>query len=291
MKILPLAFDSFGVRSMATFIETDKKILIDPGVALGPSRYNLPPHPLEIKKLRELEKVIEEFAQRKAEILTISHYHYDHYSPYAKFYKDKILLMKHPKNKINFSQQQRAKEFLEEISKKQKKPERIEFADGKKFNFGETKIKFSQPVFHGAENSRLGYVIMCSISYKNETIIHASDVQGPQVKETKDWILKENPNLLILSGYPTIFIGWRFSKKGLEESNKNLIEILEKTKVEKIILEHHLLRDLHYKKKISEVLKKAKSLSKEILTAAEFLGKENEFLEAKRKELYSSFST
>jgi predicted metallo-beta-lactamase superfamily hydrolase len=30
-RIVPLAFDSFGVRSMATFVETDDlKILIDP---------------------------------------------------------------------------------------------------------------------------------------------------------------------------------------------------------------------------------------------------------------------
>ncbi len=35
MKITPLAFDSFGTRSMSTFVETkDVKILIDPGVAL-----------------------------------------------------------------------------------------------------------------------------------------------------------------------------------------------------------------------------------------------------------------
>lgn len=284
MKILPLAFDSLGVRSMATFLETaDVKILIDPGAALGPLRYGLPPHLLEIQKLTELEKQIENFAS-ESDILTISHYHYDHYSPYAKFYKNKILLIKHPTEKINFSQKERAKEFLESIDEK---PKKIEFADNKEFVFEKTKIKFSFPVFHGAENSKLGYVLMCSIEYENEKLIHASDVQGPQVKETAQWIIKENPSLLILSGYPTIFLGWRFSKKGLEESNENLIEILEKTKVEKVILEHHLLRDLNYKKKIKGIIEKVEKLNKKILTAAEFLGRRNEFLEARRMELYS----
>jgi hypothetical protein len=282
MKIIPLAFDSLGVRSMATFVETNFKILIDPGAALGPSRYGLTPHPLEIQKLEELEERIKKFAN-KADILTISHYHYDHYSPYENFWAGKILLMKHPKEKINFSQKNRAKEFLEEIDEKAKE---IEFADGREFLFDKTKIKFSPPVNHGAENSRLGYVVMCSISYKKKKFIHASDIQGPQIKETKEWIINENPDILILSGYPTIFLGWRFSQKGFEESNKNLMEILEKTKIKKIILEHHLLRDLNYKKKISEVLEKANELDKEIITAAEFLGKENEFLEAKRRELY-----
>ena len=53
-RIAPLAFDSFGVRSMATFVETDDlKVLIDPGVALAPVRYGLEPHPLEWQRLDE----------------------------------------------------------------------------------------------------------------------------------------------------------------------------------------------------------------------------------------------
>ena len=53
-----------------------------------------------------------------------------------------------------------------------------------------------------------------------------------------------------------------------------------------MILDHHLVRDLHYKNKIIDVLKTAKRMGKKVLTAAEFLGRENEFLEARRKELY-----
>ena len=54
MKILPLAADSLGTRSMATFVETgDVNILIDPAVSLGPKRYSLPPHPLEYEKMDE----------------------------------------------------------------------------------------------------------------------------------------------------------------------------------------------------------------------------------------------
>jgi len=43
VKIIPLAFESFGVRSMATYVETDQKILIDPGTSLGPKRFGFPP--------------------------------------------------------------------------------------------------------------------------------------------------------------------------------------------------------------------------------------------------------
>ena len=57
MKIIPLAFDSLGVRSMATGVETDLRIIIDPGAALGPSRYNLPPSKIELQRLEELSKI------------------------------------------------------------------------------------------------------------------------------------------------------------------------------------------------------------------------------------------
>ena len=48
MNVKPLASESLGVRSMATYVETkDCKILIDPSAALGPKRYGLSPHQKE----------------------------------------------------------------------------------------------------------------------------------------------------------------------------------------------------------------------------------------------------
>lgn len=42
MRVIPLASESLGVRSLATFVEAGGlRILIDPGVALGPKRYGL----------------------------------------------------------------------------------------------------------------------------------------------------------------------------------------------------------------------------------------------------------
>jgi len=283
MKIEPLAYDSMGVRSMATYVATDQKILIDPGAALGPNRYSLPPHPVEVAKLNELSDTVKKYTEI-SDILIISHYHFDHYFPYdSGLYRGKVLLIKHPQQSINYSQRSRSKNFLESIKNI---PRRIEFADNREFKFNETEIKFSPAAHHGAGNSKLGFVVMASISYKNEKLIHASDIQGPEVLETTDWIIKENPDILILSGYPTLFIGWRFAKQRLLESNKNLIKIMKETKVGTVILDHHLVRDLHYKNKIQDVLKQAKHLKKKVLTAAEFSGQENEFLEARRKELY-----
>ena len=47
IEVHPLAYESLGVRSMSTFIQTpDVSLLIDPGVALGP-RKPIIPHPRE----------------------------------------------------------------------------------------------------------------------------------------------------------------------------------------------------------------------------------------------------
>jgi predicted metallo-beta-lactamase superfamily hydrolase len=72
----------------------------------------------------------------------------------------------------------------------------------------------------------------------------------------------------------------------LYQSIKNLLKILSETKIQTIILDHHLVRDLHYQNKTEDIFKEADSLKKKVITAAEFVGKKPEFLEARRKEFY-----
>src|SRR5256885_8843455 len=44
VRVIPLAAESLGVRSMATYVEVgDLGILIDPGATLAPTRWGLPP--------------------------------------------------------------------------------------------------------------------------------------------------------------------------------------------------------------------------------------------------------
>ncbi len=113
LRAVPLSFDSLGVRSMATYVETDDlKILIDPAVALGPKRYGLPPHPLEIKRMHETWDDVRKYAA-KSDVLIITNYHYDHHNPdEPDLYKDKIVYLKDPLRNINRSQSARASYFL-----------------------------------------------------------------------------------------------------------------------------------------------------------------------------------
>ncbi|MGC8998616.1 MAG: MBL fold metallo-hydrolase, partial [Candidatus Bathyarchaeia archaeon] len=104
---------------MCTYVETrDVRVLLDAGVSLCPNRYGLPPHPLEYKAIIESRRRIAESAE-KADLVTVSHYHFDHHTPSyedwlcnwtekdetaRQIYKDKVVLIKNPKERINFSQ-------------------------------------------------------------------------------------------------------------------------------------------------------------------------------------------
>ena len=279
MNIIPIASDSLGVRSMATYVETkDCKILIDPSAALGPKRYGLPPVQQELEALFNTKLKISELAE-KCKILVISHYHYDHYDPNEIFYKGKKVLAKDIEKDINKSQKERGTDFkkiVENICN-------LEYCDDSKHQIGNTKIVFSPPFFHGPENVRLGYVVMTTIDDGEKRMVHSSDVQGPVTKSAKDYIIDQKPDLLIMDGPPTIFLGWKFSKQSLQDASDNLVEII-KTLECQVILDHHLLRDLKYLDIFSEPYRIGKE---KVKTFAEYLGKENNTLEAHRKELWS----
>jgi predicted metallo-beta-lactamase superfamily hydrolase len=283
MDIIPLASDSMGTRSMATFIKTrDCKILIDPAVALGPIRYGLAPHVKEEKKQDVHFRRIKSHA-KKSDVLIVTHYHYDHHDPdEPEIFKDKVLLTKHPTQNINKSQKKRSAAFLDIL---EGIPERIEFSDGNEFKFGKTKIRFSRAVPHGS-NTKLGYVTEVCIQDGRQRFLYTSDVQGPNLEEQMDFILDEDPNVIFCDGPMTYMLGFRYSKKSLKASIRNLIKIIEETKVKKFAIDHHLLRDMKWNERILDVFKAARKQNVSLMTFADFCGKKNLILEARRKELY-----
>ncbi len=279
MEIIPIASESLGVRSMATFVKTkDVGIMIDPSVALCPRRYKLPPHKIEEDALENAKQRIRSFTL-KSDIVTISHYHFDHYNPDETFYKGKKILAKDIYHHINKSQQKRGIEFQKKI---QDTCELIN-ADDTSYTFGDTQLFCSPAFFHGPENVRVGYVMMVTICDKTKTIVHASDVQGPVTKEAAKYIIKQKPDILIMDGPPTNLLGFRFSKKSLLDATDNLIDIIKKTKCQ-VILDHHLLRDLQYKKRFS---KPYEMYNNKISSFAEFNHKKNNLLEAHRKIIWN----
>jgi predicted metallo-beta-lactamase superfamily hydrolase len=297
IKVTPLAAESFGVRSMCTLVETpDVTVLLDAGVSLCPYRFRLPPHPTEFKTIDTLRKRIAEAAD-KAQVVTISHYHFDHHTPSyedwlvnwteeretaRQIYEGKTVLMKNPREKINASQRQRAWLFQKTGGKHAKT---LETADGKTFRFRkETVLRFSEAVPHGPDGSMLGWVVMVLFEYVGERFMFAPDVQGPMSAHTLELIKAAKPQAIMIGGPPFYLGGFKVSEAQLQLGLQNLVSVVEAVPL--TILEHHALRDESWQQKTRQVYAKAVEVGHEVLTAAEFAGYENNFLESTRKMLY-----
>jgi predicted metallo-beta-lactamase superfamily hydrolase len=297
IKVTPLAEESLGVRSMCTYIETtDTKILLDAGASLAPKRWGYPPHPREYQALAECRKKITRTAE-KANITTISHYHFDHHTPSytdwftnwsspetaKKIYKGKLVLAKSYRSRVNASQRRRGWMFKKTGGKHAK---RIESADGKTFQFGETKLKFSDPVFHGPENTQLGWLLMVTIESADEKVMFASDVQGPIHTPTLNQILAEKPQLVMIGGPPTYLAGFRVKDEHIETGMQNLKTLVEN--VPTTILEHHTLRDEKWRSQTQPIFDTATQVGHKVLTAAEYSGTKNNLLEFRRRQLFET---
>jgi len=296
IKVTPLASESFGVRSMCTLVQTpDVTVLLDGGISLCPYRFGLPPHPVEFQTIIRLRQDIAQ-AAAKATVTTISHYHYDHHTPSfedwvvnwteqdetaRQIYQGKTVLAKNPKENINPSQRERAWMFQKTGAKHAKT---FEAADGKTYTYGQTKLCFSPAVAHGSDDHSLGWVIMATVECGGERFMFAPDVQGPISIHTAELILAAKPSVLMIGGPPLYLEGGRVSEHQIKQALLNLERLAEAVPL--IILEHQALRDEARREKLSNVLAKAQARGHSIVTATEYTGKENQFLEAKRRQLY-----
>jgi hypothetical protein len=279
MKISLLAFDSLGTRSMATKVVTDDvAILIDPSASLAPKRHGLPPSSRELERLGEHLDLIASEAGR-CQVLIVTHYHYDHYDPdRPRIFNGKIALVKDPKLYINLSQKARAAKFLGIIN-----PMELRYCDSSKFKLGETYLAFSKPVHHGSD-PRLGYVVEVSIREGDEVLVFTSDVEGPVSSEQADFILGSGPKTVILDGPMTYMLGYRYSEESLKSSIERLRAILSLEDLSHLVMDHHFMRDLKYRERpgIQGLYDLAEENGVRLVSAAEFMGKEPEMLEALR---------
>jgi len=282
MKVTPLAADSLGARSMATLVETnDVTVLLDPSVRLGPYRYDLRPHPSEVVRQKELWQTIRA-AAKNANVLTVSHYHYDHHNPDApSIFRGKLALLKDGKFHINRSQRERAGAFVRAL---QQYPKEIQVADGNQMDFGATEIVFSPAVPHGY-NDELGYVVMTRISEGREVFVYTSDVIGPPLKEHLSFLIDAQPTVLYVDG-PMTHMPDNYPEQHTKRSLSHLLRILRTTNVRTLILDHHILRDREWRSRMASVIKAGEEHDVSVLTAAEFAGKPVEQLEANRDRLY-----
>ncbi|MFQ5759086.1 MAG: hypothetical protein ACE5IF_05365, partial [Candidatus Bathyarchaeia archaeon] len=199
----------------------------------------------------------------------------------AKIYEGKTVLAKSHRSNINYSQRRRGWMFRRTAGKHAKT---LEIADGTIFEFGDTKLRFSEPVFHGVKNTLLGWVLMVTIDCGDERMLFASDVQGPMYNPTVELILGEAPDLLIIGGPPLYLAGFKVDETHVQRGMENLEKLVKN--IPTTILEHHILRDERWREACQPIFDTASKAGHTVLTAAEFLKKENNLLEYRRRELF-----
>lgn len=278
MNIEILGTESLGVRGLCCFIKTKKhKILIDPGIALGYTRYGLLPHPLQVAVDERIQKRIVKRWSEATDVV-ISHFHGDHTpladaNPYQ--FNIKKIIGLNPKVKIwtkdsnHFSpvEKNRAESLFLILNKKLISPEGRE----------QKVLTFSKPVPHGEAYGNLITVMMTKIE-EDGIFVHASDIQLLNNKAISQ-ILSWEPDVVVAGG-PPLYL-YKLSENQIRRAWNNAK--LLSGKVDTLILDHHLMRS-------NEGLKWLKRLSsetgKKVICGADFMKKPKILLEARRKRLY-----
>jgi hypothetical protein len=275
VRIEILGAESLGVRGLCCVVETnDRKVVIDPGVALGFRRHGLLPHPVQVVASERTKKKIERALQDATDVVT-SHYHGDHIplvdaNPYQLPLEWVAESLKHPRlwlkgiADLSPSQVHRARALVKRLDCS--------------FTIAEDRVdgclSFSLPVPHGKAGSHGGNVMMTRIEDASSVFVHASDIQMLN-DEAIERILIWQPSVVLASG-PPIYLPSFTS----EEQGNALHRTLRLAReVNTLILDHHLMRS----KKGEQWLDHVSSLSgHKVICAADFMGLHRNLLEAER---------
>jgi predicted metallo-beta-lactamase superfamily hydrolase len=279
VKIIPLAADSLGVRSMATYVEAGTTgVLIDPGATLAPARYGLPPSQEEWDALKRANDRISAYATR-ARYVFLSHYHEDHFRSDPASYVGRVVLAKDPRRMVSGAQSRRAQALWGVL----KGQAHVQPADGAGLRTLDLELKVSPPLPHGADGTSLGYLVALSVSDPREgqRFVFASDVQGPLSAVAAAWLIQERPSVLYLSGPPS-YVERDLGAAAIDRGVDNLRRILDSTGC-RVIMDHHAVRDPRFASRFECLWDTGR-----VITAAAHLGLAAQPLEAHRDRLWAA---
>ena len=278
VRVIPLAAESLGVRSMATYVEAgDLGILIDPGATLAPARWGLPPADAEWQALRRANDRISAYAAR-ARLIFVSHYHDDHFRSDPVTYAGHTVLAKDPRRMIAGAQARRGLALWKALEGQAT----VESADGWRRRDGAVELSVSPPLPHGVDGTSFGHVVglaVCDL-VQRERFVFASDVQGPLSSVAAAWLIQQRPTLLYLSGPPS-YVERELPAGAVQRGVDILRRVLDATGC-RAIMDHHALRDPGFAARFEPLWSTGR-----VVTAAAHLGLPAVPLEAQRRALWS----
>ena len=284
MRIEILGTESLGVRGLSCLVEArDRKILIDPGLALGYNRHGLLPHPLQVSVGESIRQKIL-IALEDATDVVFSHFHGDHVpltdaNPYQMPAHKVAAICQTRTQKPRFWA--KGSHELSQSMTHRLQSLRIALddellnAEGQSDGF----LSFSLPVPHGQRSEHRGMVMMTRIEEGDEVFVHASDIQLLDEAAVSS-ILSWQPTIVLASG-PPLYLP-HLSHKQRKLAWQNAVRLAHN--VDTLILDHHLIRS----KAGCQWLDKISSTTEnKVCCAADFMVRHRTPLEAWRQRLYA----
>ncbi|MCD6116809.1 hypothetical protein J7K93_07330 [bacterium] len=284
MKIIPVAADSMGVRSMATFIEAGGiKILIDPGAALGPERFGLPPHPVEKWMLKKFIDRIKLYI-RIADIVIITNYHPEHFYDISyEMYRGKKIFLKNPNSRIPAHQRNRAFGF---INSAKKLSYQAVYADNGEVKIKDVVLKFSPSFYSNKEKT--DSCVMLELEENEKKFLFSSCVNGFIDENSLTFAVNSKPDILYLDGPDVSSLNNAKQEAIVKARIKEIGMMVTETPVTSLIIDHHIKRSTEWADYITDISAIASGRNVEITSAALLRGEDEKLLEARRKFLYAS---
>lgn len=280
MYIKILGTESLGVRGLCCTVETkDRKVLIDPGIALGYNRHGLMPHPFQVAVGRVIRnRIVSAFTT--ATDIVLSHYHGDHVplidaNPYQlkttqiTGFQEDVQLWAKGLAGFRDNMKARARDLSSFFDRD------LQNAEGKSYG----PMSFSEAVPHGQDHGHVGQVMMTRIEDQGRVFVHASDIQLLN-KESVSQILEWSPDIVLTAG-PPLYLH-RLSEKLTKMAWENAVTLSKA--VNTLIIDHHIMRSEEgfvWLRRLSD------KTGKEVVCAADFMKKPRLILEAWRGQLYT----
>jgi len=257
MKVIPLAAESLGVRSMATYVEVGRTgILIDPGATLAPARFGLPPTEDEWEALRRANDRISAYAARSSFVF-VSHYHEDHFRSDPASYAGRIVLAKDPRRMISGKQAQRGEALWKALDGQA----RVERADGARRREADLELVVSSPLPHGVDGTPFGSIVASTVAAA--------------------YLIQQRPTLLYVSG-PVSYLERDVGRDAIERAIDQLVRVMDATGC-KVIMDHHALRDAGFAERFARLWE-----TNRVATAASHLGLDVTPLESRRNRAWAA---
>lgn len=271
--------ESLGVRGMSCLIQAgNRRIVIDPGVALGYIRHGLLPHPRQVAEGERVRQRIIKALQGATDVV-FSHFHGDHV-PLREANPYQLAIRHLPANFQNLCGWSKSVDDPGEKMKERAHDLRellgpnLQMAEG----LSDGPMTFSPAVPHGMKGDRRGTVMMTRINLGNKVFLHTSDIQLLDTA-TVDFIIAWQADIVLAAG-PPLYIE-TFKDEMRTAAWENGLRLADNVDI--LILDHHLMRDQQGLKWLDAL---SAEVGKQVYCAADFMGKRRLLLEAGRVDLY-----